>query len=42
LKIKAKMDKNIYELKQKVSNKEFEKINLEEHKTNSKWNYTIC
>ena len=42
LKIKAKMDKNIYELKQKVSNKEFEKINLEEHKINSKWNYTIC
>ena len=41
LKIKAKMDKNIYELKQKVSNKEFEKINLEEHKINSKWNYTI-
>ena len=41
LKIKAKMDKKIYELKQKVSNKEFEKINLEEHKINSKWNYTI-
>ena len=41
LKIKAKMDKNIYELKQKVSNKEFEKINLEEHKINSKWNYTL-
>jgi len=42
LKIKAKMDKKIYELKQKVSNKEFKKINLEEHKINSKWNYTIC
>jgi hypothetical protein len=41
LKIKAKMDKNIYELKQKVSNEEFEKINLKEHKTNSKWNYTL-
>jgi len=42
LKIKAKIDKKIYELKQKVSNKEFEKINLEEPKINSKWNYTIC
>ncbi len=41
LKIKAKMDRDIYELKQKVSNKEFEKINIEEHKINSKWNYTI-
>jgi len=41
LKIKAKIDKRTYELKQKVSNKEFEKINLEEHKINSKWNYTL-
>src|SRR3989338_6838715 len=41
LMIKAKIDKEIYELKQKVSDKEFEKINLEEHKINSKWNYTL-
>src|SRR3989338_1922449 len=41
LKIKAKMDKRIYELGKKVSNEEFEKINLEEHKINSKWNYTL-
>ena len=41
LKIKAKMDKKIYELKQKVSDKEFKKINIEEHKINSKWNYTL-
>ncbi len=42
LKIKAKMDKNIYEIKQKVSDKEFEKINLVRHKINPQWNYTIC
>jgi len=24
-----------------VSDKEFEKINIKEHKINSKWNYTI-
>jgi len=41
LKIKAKIDKKIYELKQKVSNKEFEKINLLRHKINPQWNYTI-
>ncbi len=41
LKIKAKMDKKIYELKQKVSDKEFEKINFERHKVNPQWNYTL-
>ena len=42
LKIKAKMDKKIYELGKKVSEKEMEKINILEHKINPKWNYTIC
>jgi len=41
LKIKAKMDKNIYELGKKVSEKDMEKINILEHKINSKWNYTL-
>ena len=41
LKIKAKMDKKIYELKQKVSDKEFEKVNFLRHEMNPQWNYTI-
>jgi len=41
LKIKAKMDKKIYELGKKILEKEFNKINILEHKTNSKWNYTL-
>ena len=41
LKIKAKIDRGIYELGKKVLEKEFKEINLEEHKINSKWNYTL-
>ena len=41
LKIKAKIDKNTYELGKKILDKEFKKINLKEHSTNSKWNYTL-
>jgi len=41
LKIKAKMDKRIYELGKKVSEKEMDKINILVHKINPKWNYTI-
>ena len=41
LKIKAKMDKKIYELGKKVSEKEMDKVNILEHKVNPKWNYTI-
>ena len=41
LKIKAKMDKKIYELGKKVLEEDFKKINLKEHSINSKWNYTI-
>jgi len=42
LKIKAKIDRNIYELKKKIPEKEVSKINILRHKTNPKWNYTIC
>ena len=41
LKIKAKMDKKIYELKQKVSDKEFENVNFLRHEINPQWNYTL-
>src|SRR3989338_3905182 len=41
LKIKAKIDKRIYELGKKVLEEDFKKINIKEHETNSKWNYTI-
>ena len=41
LKIKAKIDRGIYELGKKILEEELKKINLEEHKTNSQWNYTI-
>ena len=41
LKIKAKIDKNIYELGKKISEKELNKINLLEHKINPQWNYTL-
>ena len=41
LKIKAKMDKKIYLLKQKLSKEEIEKINISRHKVNPKWNYTL-
>jgi len=41
LKIKAKIDKGIYELGKKILEEDFKKINLQEHEINSKWNYTI-
>ncbi len=41
LKIKAVMDRKIYELGKKILEKDFEKINIKEHEINSKWNYTI-
>ncbi len=41
LKIKAKMDKNIYELGKTISEKQMEKINLINHKINPQWNYTL-
>ena len=41
LKIKAKIDKKIYALKQTILDEEFKKINIEAHTINPKWNYTI-
>lgn len=41
LKIKAKMDRKIYQLGKRILEKEFEKINIKMHKINSKWNYTL-
>ena len=41
LKIKAKMDRNIYELGKKILEKEFDKINIKEHEINPRWNYTL-
>ncbi|MDI6737326.1 MAG: ISAzo13 family transposase [Nanoarchaeota archaeon] len=41
LKIKAKMDKKMYKIGKKISEKEIEKINISIHKINPQWNYTI-
>ena len=43
LKIDAKLDRKIYKLKktEEIPEKELEKINVENHSTNSQWNYTI-
>ena len=41
LKIKAKIDKNIYELKKKVSDKDYKKISFVRHEINPNWNYTL-
>src|SRR3989344_8537066 len=41
LKIKAKIDKQLYELGKKVLDEEFNKINILKHEINSKWNYTL-
>ena len=41
LKIKAKIDKKIYELGKKILKEEFNKVNIEEHQINPKWNYTL-
>ena len=41
LKIKAKMDKKIYELGKRISEKQIEKINILDHKINPQWNYTL-
>lgn len=41
LKIKAKMDKKVYEKGKKIKKTEFEKINVKNHSINPEWNYTI-
>ncbi|HLC98211.1 MAG TPA: ISAzo13 family transposase [Candidatus Nanoarchaeia archaeon] len=41
LKIKAKIDRNIYEIGKKISEKEFSEIKMKQHKINPRWNYTL-
>ena len=41
IKIKAKIDKKIYELGNTISEKQADKINILEHEINPKWNYTL-
>jgi len=41
LKIKAKIDKKMYELGKKILEQEFKKINIKEHEINPNWNYTL-
>ena len=41
LKIKAKIDRRVYELGKKILEEEFKKVNIKVHKINSKWNYTL-
>ena len=35
------MDKKMYEIGKKISEKEIENINISIHKINPQWNYTI-
>lgn len=41
LKISARIDRKIYKKGTKISEEEFEKVNLQRHKINPQWNYTI-
>ncbi len=41
LKIKAKIDRKVYTLKQKVLEKDFKKIRIKKHRINPNWNYTL-
>jgi DDE family transposase len=41
LKVKAKLDTSAYPLKVKVTDEEFNSINLKRHKFHGEWNYTI-
>ena len=41
LKIKAKIDRNIYEIGKKISEKEFSEIKMKQHKINPRWNYNL-
>ena len=41
LTISAKIDRNVYKTGEKISAAEFQKINLQCHPINPKWNYTI-
>lgn len=41
LKVKAKLDKRKYKTGMKIPDEEMEKLNIEYHKVNPQWNYTI-
>jgi hypothetical protein len=41
LRIKARLDKHKYELGQKVTNAEMQRLRIQHHKTHPTWNYTI-
>lgn len=41
LKVYAELDKNKYELKKRVTDKEMEQLKIERHKFHGEWNYTI-
>lgn len=41
LKIEARIDQKRYELKKEITQKQLEKIKIENHKINPQWNYTI-
>ena len=41
LRVKARLDRNIYETGKKISDEQMETVNLKPHRTHPKWNYTI-
>ena len=41
LQVKAKLDTRYYEAGVKITDQEMETINLQTHRTNPEWNYTI-
>jgi hypothetical protein len=41
LQVKAKLDTRYYEAGVKITDEEMESINLQTHRTNPEWNYTI-
>ena len=41
LKVKARLDKNTYQKGLKVSDKEFNSLNIKNHEFHGEWNYTI-
>ena len=42
LKVAARLDTNKYPLGLKISNDEFDKINIQRHEFHGEWNYTIA
>lgn len=42
LRVKAKLDTRLYEAGAKITDEEMKRLNLQTHRTNPKWNYTIA